>query len=47
MGIDWFAVSALAVVIAIYVVIFFLRRKGLGFTTTILGALAVGIAIGF
>jgi Na+/H+-dicarboxylate symporter len=47
MNIDWFAVSALAVVIAIYVVIFFARRRGLGFTTTILGALAVGVVLGF
>jgi Na+/H+-dicarboxylate symporter len=46
MNVDWFAVAALAVVIVIYVVIFYARRRKFGFTKTILAALAVGVVIG-
>jgi Na+/H+-dicarboxylate symporter len=48
MNIDWTAASALLVVFTLFAIIIFLRIKvKLGFTPTILGAMAVGVGVGF
>jgi Na+/H+-dicarboxylate symporter len=47
-NLDWTSVSALVTVLVLFVGIFILRtRAKLGFTPTVLGAMAVGVAIGF
>jgi Na+/H+-dicarboxylate symporter len=46
MNVDILSVVALVVILALFVLIFILRRKGADFTLTILGALVIGIAFG-
>jgi Na+/H+-dicarboxylate symporter len=46
-GIDVLSVVALVVVIALFVATFFIRRKGADFTLTVIGALVVGLIVGF
>jgi Na+/H+-dicarboxylate symporter len=48
MNIDLLSISALVVVAVLFVVIFYLRSKKLiGFTTSVLGAMVIGAALGF
>jgi len=47
MNVDGLSVVALIVILALFVVIFLLRRRGAGFTSTVIGALIVGVAFGF
>ena len=47
MNIDWLSVAALAVVIGLFVVIFVLQKKKVKFSWVILGALVIGVIVGF
>jgi Na+/H+-dicarboxylate symporter len=46
MGFDWQSLLALVVVVALFAVIFLLRKKKVDFTITVLGALIVGVVLG-
>ncbi|WP_026834481.1 dicarboxylate/amino acid:cation symporter [Eubacterium xylanophilum] len=46
MSIDWLSFAALATVIALFAVIFILRKKKVNFTLLILGTLVAGVVVG-
>ncbi|MDR0518885.1 MAG: dicarboxylate/amino acid:cation symporter [Clostridiales Family XIII bacterium] len=46
MNIEYLSPLALAVVLALFVAIYLVRRRGAGFTVTTIGAMAVGVAVG-
>lgn len=46
MGIDWLSAAALGVVIVLFAIIYILRKKKVGFSVIILGALVVGVIVG-
>jgi Na+/H+-dicarboxylate symporter len=46
MNIDWSSAAALAVVIGLFIIIYFLQKRKVDFTVIILGSLAVGVVVG-
>ncbi|MDR0595965.1 MAG: dicarboxylate/amino acid:cation symporter [Clostridiales Family XIII bacterium] len=46
MNVDVLSVVALVVIIALFIIIFLLRKRGVDFTFTVLGALVVGVVFG-
>lgn len=46
MNIDWLSAAALAVVIGLFIIIYFLQKLKVNFTVIILSALAVGVVVG-
>jgi Na+/H+-dicarboxylate symporter len=46
MNLDWLSPAALAVVLALFAILFLLRKRGFDFTLSILAALVAGVAVG-